>query len=179
MHEDFNKKHYPFKAGFKRDGKEAQYIDSCTTIAGFLCKLSSKKVKGQFINEFSPIWDGLKDKEELAKRGFSMQFAIENYSEFLIKFGKVDGEYWCWNEDAKERRQLEENKIVYIYYAKSDPLDDECDDCRLKMRNYPPEVKAIMKPFINEVKRFGYYEVGNLTLLNEALEKIGWKTFYK
>lgn len=168
-------KHFPFRAGFKREGQEAQYIDNCTTLDGYLCKVSSKKVKGVWQNEFSPIWDGLKDKETLSKRGYSMRYAIDNHSEFLIKFGKVEGEYWVWNEDAKERRKLEEAKTVYVYFAKSDPLDDECDECRMSKKNYPPTIQTIINANTRIVKNRSYLEVVNINSLTADLNAIGWQ----
>lgn len=166
-------KHYPFVAGFKRENEKAIYVPNCSTYNGFLCRLSSKKVKGIWVNICLPIWNSRKITADKQPKNHTMEEAIEKFPDFLIRFGKVEGQYWTWNEDAKERRKLEEGKTVFTYTKKYDEYDDE-GDLRINIKKYPREVIEIIERHCGKNQKYSFYEINNFNSLSTDLKNIGW-----
>lgn len=174
-HPDFEKKHFPFTAAILRDGEKDKSVKtSCTTIAGYLCSLSSKKRKNIYVNSFSPLWNGRMITPELKPKVLAitdMETAMDKYPELLLKFGKQDG-YWIWNIEAAEKRKLEEAKTVFTFSKKSDEYDDE-GELAISKKAYPFDVLKIIKTHCSEERNC--YLILSSSKLEADLKNVGWK----
>lgn len=180
MHEDFNKKHFPFTAAILREGeKEKSIRANCTTVAGYLCKLSAKKVKGSWVNSFAPFWDKKKmpdDKKHLTEITDMKKIVGTDAEQYLIRFGKVEGEYWVWNLDASEKKKTEAKAEVRFYKKWKDPHDDDEDDYKLSGDNYPKAVLDIVKKYtyVEETRHIKHTILKDGTGLANELKTINW-----
>jgi hypothetical protein len=177
-HPDFDKKHFPFTAALLRDGEDKKLVSSCTTIDGYLCKLSSEKKKGIWINSFAPLWNARLVTDELKaeiSQIKNMQTAISKYPELLLKFGKQEG-YWIWNVEAAEKKKLEETKTVYTFSKKTDEYDDEGELC-ISKKNYPHNILTVIKANCHDDTR--HFIVSNSSKLANGLKVLGWTLVIK
>lgn len=150
MHEDFSKKHFPFTAAILRDGQaDKKVIPKCTTVAGFLCSLESRKnAKGDWVNKFIPLWDKKKitcHQESLLEIKDMKKIVGTENEQFLIRFGKVEGEYWVWNLDASERKKIAEKAEVLFIKKYQDPYGDDEDEFILVDKPFPKLVFEAIK----------------------------------
>lgn len=179
MHEDFSKNHFPFTAALLRTGeKDKKVIPGCTTIEGFLCEVSSRKIKGVYVNSFKPLWNAktLPEEKKAALRQITdMKIAIDEYSMYLFKFGKQP-EYWVWNLDASEKKKLEEKKEVFFYKKYKPDFDDDEDEYKLSGDKYPKAVMTIIHKYCTEEQNRNttQYILCNASGLEAELKTINW-----
>ncbi len=175
-------KHYPFVAAIKRDREAVKYRPKCSTYEGYLCDIESRQnAKGIWTNKLKPVWNGalLSEADKIRVRELKdiTKVVGTDDEKFLMKFGKQeDLGYWIWNQDATEKRKIEDKKEVRFYAKRQSEYDDDETEYRLKDAAFPKNVFKIIQDNCYEESAFGktVFILKDESKLEAELNNINW-----